>query len=139
MSLPSGIHPRTGKLGRVQISGLAIRMKLWRLTPEISDHDVTNFEGAGFEEGVGDITACAGTFSGEFDASQNPFDIPPALVPGSVLLNAFFFVSTIDGTFWNFPQIRVITIPSATQIKGTCTLEVNWRSNGPFFAPTGSF
>lgn len=134
----SGIKARAGYLGRIQAAGVNLKLKKWSVKDRSEDQDTTNFESGGYEEGIGGVTGADVTFSGDWNAGQNPFDSPPALIPGTIITNCYLYINKLETQFYLFANLRIIDCTIATEVPGKATYECSAKADGTFTRPTGS-
>src|SRR5271165_4453443 len=93
--------PRSGKGGRISLNGVVIKHGISStITPHVADCDVTNFEGGGYEEHIGDVVGADVELAFNWDAHQNLYDSVGGA--GSFITNALLYVNLSDNTFWTF-------------------------------------
>lgn len=134
----SGIKSRAGYLGRVQAAGVNLKLQKWSVKDHSEDQDTTNFESGGYIEGIGGVTGADVSFSGDWDAGKNPYDNPPALIPGTVIANCYLYINKLETQYYLFGGLRIIDCTVETQVPGKATYSVNAKSDGTFTRPTGS-
>jgi hypothetical protein len=128
---------RTGKGMRVSIDGDILNVIGFSPTLRGEDHDTTNSESEAPEGTVGwvDIEI---KLEMNWDASLNPMDDPPFIVPGAILNNVVGFINKIDNTFFELLQARVIDAEIPIRIRDLIKYNVTMRGHGVWNNPTGS-
>lgn len=135
MAAPSGSF-RAGKTSRAQCNAQDMTMASWTATYDGMDLDVTNFESAGFEEGIIGVKSLQWTVSGRWNASQNPNADPPGLFPTDAGLNLKLYVSTNDNTAYLMPVFRCFKGTAKTSAKDAVDFEADGHSQGTFSVPS---
>ena len=123
-----------GKNGNVTVDGTNVNIEEWDVTDTSNEEETTHSGSNGFMEGIPTILSATGSFKGTWDANANPYDDPPALVPGTFLTN---LVLNFDGSAsWSFPKAFVQNAQVTNNVRGKIEWVVNFRSDGTFSRPT---
>lgn len=130
-------QPRSGKGGRVEQDGTIIKLKQWEVDDHAESQDSTNFESDGHQEEESGIDGCDVTFSGDWDAGQNPFDSPLSWFSGAFLDNVKLFINVDDDTYYLFPSFQLVTVRIGTPVRGLVSVAVTGKSDYVFTRPTG--
>lgn len=131
-------RPVSGKKGKITLNGTTVKLKKWSVNPQSQDHDSTNFESEGFGEGLGGIREADVNFEGDWDSAQNPHDDPPNIMDGEVITDVRLYIDRDNSLFFDFDEIRIISVPVNQEVRGVCQISVSAKTNGEFSYPTGS-
>jgi hypothetical protein len=128
---------RTGIDMAVSIGGTELGVIGFSVSERGEDHDTTNSRSQGTEGTVGWVDAEI-KLEMNWDASLNPMDDPPNIVPGAILDNVSGWINTIDNTFFHFDQARVIDAEIPIRIRDLIKYNCTLRNHGIWVDPTGS-
>lgn len=133
--------PLAGTNGRVEIGGLAITQAKYSVKPQANWMPSTNFESVGtdgfvYEEGIFGIRKADVSFSGFWDAAQNPHAAPVGLVAGAILSNVNLYVNKTGNRRFAFASFAVVDVTVDEDVNGMLMISVNGKSNGIIVYPT---
>lgn len=103
-----------------------------------SEGDVTNFEGAGYEDVETGTLGADISITADYDCANNPFDNPPNLQPGQTISTVKLYLNDTTGPYWDFPSVKVLTAPMSAKVKEMLGIQFTMKNKGTFTAPTGS-
>lgn len=149
---------RAAKASRVLVGSSALAFASWSANMSGPDLSTLNFQsfntaygtpmpggygGESFSEGLYGALDCQLSCGGDWDASQNPLDLPtPGLYIRDDLEDLAFETNRIDVaggvTPWAFPYARIRSAQNGAQVTGLVTFTVSGNNQGPFLGPIGS-
>lgn len=132
--------------GRVTFGATNIHAEQYRLTAVTDDIPAISFEDSGtdpisgrqvvYDDGDTGVLYHTLSFSGYWNASQNPHGNPPNLRVGLLTAAMSLYVNKTTATAYTCPQTRVLQTETSTQLRGRVDLSVVVKTNGPVTYPT---
>jgi hypothetical protein len=136
--MPVGV-PLSAKNAAIRVGATIFVGSEWNVNPETAWDDTTNFESNGFETQVACTRKCTGTFVAFWDRGQNPHDNPPGFIDGQELANVRLYMNGVGSPFWSFPLLDIVGVPVVAKVKEKMAITINWKAQGSWNYPTGSF
>jgi hypothetical protein len=124
------------KNAKVRIGAFTITANAWNVDPTAARLKTTNFESAGFEEGITGIRNIKFTIELDDNAAQNTFDIP--IKAGTIGTSAILlYENDTTSPFWSITSPHYETLPMKAGVEDSMKLTISGSGNGQWLYPTG--
>ena len=127
--------PVAGQDGAVIYQGVNMFLDEWSLTPAGGDINTYNYRSNQLDEGIFGKISVEGRIKGYFDIGQNPHADPVDFRAGKISGPLLIYPSVSANLFYNFPLIRVLTVPTNNQVEGRVEFEVTFKSQKIWYYP----
>lgn len=131
--------PRSAKNAKVRINAMVFVAKKWTVTPKVDKIDTTNFESGGYAASTPGITSCEFTIEADYDAANNPYDLPMNVQPAESASDnlILLYLNDTSGPYWQISLANFWEAPMSADVKGALGISLKGEGSGVYLYPSG--
>jgi len=128
-------NPIAGFNAKVRINGQIFDCQEFSIDDEVTEGDVTTFEGEGFSDAIGCIEKATVTLKqASYDTENNPYGTPQVLIPRTEVVLEIY-PQGLAASPWQFPSFLILKLSHNGNANQLQPVDLSGRTRGRFFRP----